>query len=491
MTGEFGGTPIPFGRIPMNKNRQDKLRALPSVDEVLQALRRISPNGFPAEAATDCVRETLARMRRQILETDDTADALDITTDAVARHALLALDRALAPGIRSVVNATGVILHTNLGRAPLGREILDEVAGVASGYLNLEYDLADGGRGRREAPVEGLLQRLIGAEAAGVANNNAAAVLLCLSALAAGKEVVLSRGELVEIGGGFRIPEVLRQSGALLREVGTTNKTRLEDYAGAVGENTALLLKVHTSNYRILGFTEEVSLPDLVRLGRERNVPVMVDLGSGCLIDLRRHRMTPEPTPADLLAQGAGLVTFSGDKLLGGPQAGLFAGRREMVVRARRHPLMRALRLDKLSLAILERTLLAHLDPDSLPEKVPAVRLLLAAETEVRGRAEGLLSRLSDPARDRLRPEVIAGASRAGGGTLPTEEIPTALIRLPRNAPRGLSPEEMEGRLRTGEPPIIGRIQDDALLLDLRTVFPDEEAHVQTALEALAREPAP
>ncbi|MDP6620506.1 MAG: L-seryl-tRNA(Sec) selenium transferase, partial [Nitrospinota bacterium] len=255
----------------MNKNRQDKLRALPSVDEVLQALRRISPNGFPAEAATDCVRETLARMRRQILETDDTADALDITTDAVARHALLALDRALAPGIRSVVNATGVILHTNLGRAPLGREILDEVAGVASGYLNLEYDLADGGRGRREAPVEGLLQRLIGAEAAGVANNNAAAVLLCLSALAAGKEVVLSRGELVEIGGGFRIPEVLRQSGALLREVGTTNKTRLEDYAGAVGENTALLLKVHTSNYRILGFTEEVSLPDLVRLGRERN----------------------------------------------------------------------------------------------------------------------------------------------------------------------------------------------------------------------------
>lgn len=485
---------------PTDKIRQDKLRALPAVDEVLQALRRKSPNGLPAEVAAECVRDTLTCLRRQILEADDAeaVDAVEITTDSVARDALRAMGRTLAPKIQKVVNATGVILHTNLGRAPLGKEILEGAASVASGYTNLEFDLETGERGKREAPIEGLLQKLTGAEAAGAVNNNAAAVLLCLSALAAGREVVVSRGELVEIGGGFRIPEVMRQSGAILREVGTTNKTRLADYAGAIGEKTAVLLKVHASNYRIVGFTEEVSVPDLVRLGGERGLPVMVDLGSGCLIDLRRHRLSGEPTPADILAQGADLVAFSGDKLLGGPQAGIFAGKREWVERARRHPLMRALRLDKLTLAVLERTLLAYLDPEALSGQVPAVGLLLAAEDEVRARAEGLIARLSDRAKERLRPRVISGASRTGGGTLPTQNIPTALIALRRDpspdsgpdAPAALRPEEMEERLRKMAPPVVGRIQDDTLLLDLRTVFPEEEAFVLNALESLTEDAA-
>ncbi len=473
----------------MDKIRQEKLRALPSVDEVIQTLRRKSENGLPAEAAADCVRETLAQLRSRILEASDAA-SVEVSAESVAREALFALKQTFTPNIRKVINATGVILHTNLGRAPLAKEIVENSLPVATGYSNLEFDLETGRRGSREAPIESLLQKLIGAEAAGVVNNNAAAVLLCLSALAKGKEVVVSRGELVEIGGGFRIPEVMRESGAILREVGTTNKTRLNDYANAVGENTALLLKVHTSNFRLVGFTEEVSIPDLVRLGAERGLPVMVDLGSGCLIDLRKRGLSQEPTPADTLAQGADLVAFSGDKLLGGPQAGIFAGKRELVERARRHPLMRALRLDKLTLAVLEGTLLAYLDTESLPAKIPAVGFLWATQEEVRGRAERLLSQLSTKTKERLRPVVIDGDSRAGGGTLPTENIPTALVALRPDNPAGLSPDQMEARLREMDPPVIGRIQEDTLLLDLRTVFPEEEVFLRSALEALVEDTA-
>jgi L-seryl-tRNA(Ser) seleniumtransferase len=457
------------------------------VDEVIQTLRRKSDNGLPVEAAADCVREALAHLRSRILEASD-AESVEISADAVARDALLALKQTFTPKIRKVVNATGVILHTNLGRAPLAKEILENSLPVAAGYSNLEFNLETGQRGSREAPIESLLQRLIGAQAAGVVNNNAAAVLLCLSALAKGKEVIVSRGELVEIGGGFRIPEVMRESGAILREVGTTNKTRLKDYAAAIGENTALLLKVHTSNFRVVGFTEEVSVPDLVELGRERGLPVMMDLGSGCLIDLGKRGLSHEPTPGDILTQGADLVAFSGDKLLGGPQAGIFAGKRELVERARRHPLMRALRLDKLTLAVLEGTLMAYLDPESLPARIPTVGLLWATEEEIRNRTENLLAQLSAETKERLRPAVISGDSQAGGGTLPTENIPTALLALRPDNPAGLSPDLMESRLREMDPPVIGRIQDDTLLLDLRTVFPEEEDFLRNALEALAEE---
>ncbi len=472
----------------MDKIRQEKLRALPSVDEVIQTLRRKSDNGLPVEVAAECVREALTHLRSRILAASD-AESVEISADAVAQEALLALKLTFTPKIRKVVNATGVILHTNLGRAPLAKGVLELSLPVAAGYSNLEFNLETGRRGRREAPIESLLQRLIGAEAAGAVNNNAAAVLLCLSALAKGKEVVVSRGELVEIGGGFRIPEVMRESGAVLREVGTTNKTRLSDYEDAIGQDTALLLKVHTSNFRMVGFTEEVGVPDLVRLGRERGLPVMMDLGSGCLIDLRRRGLSQEPTPADILAQGVDLVLFSGDKLLGGPQAGMFAGKRELVARARRHPLMRALRLDKLTLGILEGTLMAYLDPETLPANIPAVGLLMATEEEVRARAERLVSQLSGKTRERLRPAVIAGNSQAGGGTLPTENIPTALVALNPANPAGLSPNQMEKRLRKMDPPVIGRIQEDTLLLDLRTVFPHEEAFLRNALEALAEDP--
>ena len=473
------------------KNRQEVLRTLPSVDEVLQLLRRKLTNGLPAETATDCARDTLARYRQVILEAPDSpcAQELDVSPEGIAQETLARVQEILTPKLRKVVNASGVILHTNLGRAPLGDEILRRAVEVAAGYSNLEFDLKGGKRGRRDAAVESLIRRLTGAEAAGAVNNNAGAVLLCLSSLAAGKEVIVSRGELVEIGGGFRIPEVMRQSGAILREVGTTNKTRLMDFANAIGQNTALLLKVHTSNYRIVGFTEEVTVRDLARLGREREIPVMVDLGSGCLTHLRELNTIREETPSDILGQGADLVTFSGDKLLGGPQAGIFAGHRNAVEPAKTHPLMRALRLDKLSLSILEGTLLAYLDPESVADRIPAIAFLLATESDVRERAEGLLSRLSSRAVERLRPRVVQGSSRSGGGTLPTQDIPTALIAVNPAPATNLSPDQMEARLRALDPPVIGRIQEDVLLLDLRTVFPDEEGSVLAALESLSEKP--
>ncbi len=473
------------------KNRQEVLRTLPSVDEVLQVLRRKSTNGLPAETATDCVRDTLARYRQVILEAQDSPHAheLDVSPEGIAKEARARVQEIVTPKLRKVVNASGVILHTNLGRAPLGADILRRAVEVAAGYSNLEFDLEGGKRGRRDAAVESLIRRLTGAEAAGVVNNNAGAVLLCLSSLAAGKEVIVSRGELVEIGGGFRIPEVMRQSSAILREVGTTNKTRLTDFANAIGENTALLLKVHTSNYRIVGFTEEVTVRDLARLGREREIPVMVDLGSGCLTHLRELNTIQEETPSDILGQGADLVTFSGDKLLGGPQAGIFAGNRNAVDPAKTHPLMRALRLDKLSLSILEGTLLAYLDSESVADRIPAIAFLSATESDVRERAERLLSRLSSRAVERLRPRVVQGSSRAGGGTLPTQDIPTALIAVNPTPATNLSPDQMEARLRALDPPVIGRIQEDVLLLDLRTVFPDEEGDVLAALESLSEEP--
>ncbi len=462
--------------------RQQYLRRIPAVSALLEApaVRDLAgrlPRTVLAAAAAG-VAETL---RREILAAPDEAAlagiALDL--DAVAGRVRR---RALAqaePRLRRVVNATGIIVHTNLGRSVLSPAAVDALVRVATAYTNLEFDLESGERGERHEHVADLLRRITGAEAALVVNNNAAAVLLVLSALARGREVVVSRGQLVEIGGAFRIPEVLAQSGATLVEVGTTNKTRLADYEAAVTERTALLLRVHTSNYRIVGFTETVSLPDLVALGEARGLPVVDDLGSGFFVDLAAGGVGDEPTVQQSVAAGAAVVTFSGDKLLGGPQAGIIVGRAELVDRIRRHPLARAVRVDKFTLAALEATLQLYLEAASALAEVPTLRLLTLTEAALAARARRLARRLRRVAADRVAVATEPGVSQVGGGALPTAELPTRLVSL---RPRDMSVSRLAARLRAGPVPVLGRVHRDALLLDPRTLLPGDDARVAEAL---------
>jgi L-seryl-tRNA(Ser) seleniumtransferase len=371
-----------------------------------------------------------------------------------------------APSLRRVINATGVVLHTNLGRAPLGPQV------IHPGYTNLEYDLATGLRGKRDVHASALLERLLGAPGIAV-NNNAAAIYLALNELAAGYEVVVSRGELIEIGDGFRIPDIMQRSGALLREVGTTNRTSIGDYREAITDRTRLLLRVHPSNFRIVGFTARASLEEMVTLGRERGVPVYEDLGSGCIVDLRPFGIH-EPLVSDSLRAGADLVSFSGDKLLGGPQAGILAGKSEIVARLRRNPMFRALRLDKTIYQILEATL-RHLLLEQW-DQVPALRMIRQGAGAVRERAERLLLALPD-----LKAEVIAGESVIGGGATPEQSIPTYVIAI-ACANEGAALR----RLRANDPPVIARVEEKRLLVDLRTVLPEEETELAAALQALS-----
>jgi len=430
---------------------QEKLRALPSVDEVLARLEALEAR-FPRALIVAEVRRTLDEARREIRAGGE----LDGSMEARVERALARLE---TPSLQPVVNATGVVLHTNLGRAPLGE------LPIIAGYSNLEYDLATGKRGRRDVHAAELLERLL-AHPAIVVNNNAAAVYLALHELAAGFEVIVSRGELIEIGDGFRIPDIMQRSGALLREVGTTNRTHLHDYRDAINERTRLILRVHRSNFRIQGFTAQPSLEELVALGRERVIPVYEDLGSGCLPDLRPYGID-EPLAQASLAAGVDLVSFSGDKLLGGPQAGILAGRKDLVARLRRNPMFRALRVDKLIYQTLEATL-----RNLLLERwdaVPALRLIRASADEIRARAERLAVRIPGAT-------VIRGESVIGGGSTPQQSIPTWLVALDGDA------IVLERRLRAHSPPIIARILDDRLVLDLRTVFPGEEEGIVEAL---------
>jgi L-seryl-tRNA(Ser) seleniumtransferase len=379
--------------------------------------------------------------------------------------------RLLAPRPRRVINATGVIAHTNLGRAVLSREAAIAVAEAVAGYLDLEYDLARGSRGRRMTHLAPVLARLFPGAAALVVNNNAAAVLLALHALARGREVVVSRGELVEIGGGFRVPEILAASGARLKEVGTTNRTRLEDYRTALGPKTAALLKVHPSNFHQVGFTESVAVAELAPLAKEAGLPLLVDWGSGDLVDLTPFGIRDERPVSALLEDGADLVTFSGDKLLGGPQAGFLVGRADLVDRAAKSPLARALRVDRVTLAALHATLSAYLRGRAF-EEVPTLRMLALTEDEVGMRAERLRAGLPEGA----DVAIVSGVSRPGGGASPAGERPTRLLSLPA---------KLERRLREGEPPILGRVHEGRLLLDLRTVLPGEDAEVTRRLREL------
>jgi L-seryl-tRNA(Ser) seleniumtransferase len=477
--GEPPGPREPGG---LAARRQGRLRALPSVDEVVRAL-----DGRPAMTrarVVEVVRTVLAERRRAVLTAVSPAelDALALETPDLLPRVRAALDVAGAWGLDRVVNATGVVLHTNLGRAPLGAAALARLALVAARYTNLELDVRTKARGSRYEHVDGALCRLSGAETSLVVNNNAAAVLLALESLARGREVVVSRGELIEIGGAFRIPDIMARSGARLVEVGTTNRTRLADYANAMTPDTALLLKVHPSNYRVLGFTETVRTADLAELGRGRGVPVLEDLGSGCFLDLRQWGLPREPTVPETVAAGADVVTFSGDKLLGGPQAGIVVGRRALVERLRANPLNRALRIDKLTLAALEATLRAYEDPATASREIPTLRMLSEPVGVVRRRAGRVLHRVPATAREALGLTVVAGRSEVGGGALPLAELPTAALALGASSHPAAG---LDARLRAGRPPVIGRIADDRLLLDCRTVMDDEVPLLAAALAAL------
>jgi L-seryl-tRNA(Ser) seleniumtransferase len=432
------------------------LRNLPSVDEVLSRVESFAAS-FPRGLIVAEIRRALEEARAQIRAGSDTA----IPVDERVRQRLEAL---AVPSLQPVINATGVVLHTNLGRAPLGS------FSPVPGYSNLEYDLQSGKRGKRDVHLAPLLERLLGKPGIAV-NNNAAAVYLALRELAAGCEVVVSRGELIEIGDGFRIPDIMAQSGALLREVGTTNRTSVEDYRAAITERTRLLLRVHPSNFRIQGFTARPELRELVALGRERGIPVYEDLGSGCIADLRGLGLD-EPVVPESLEAGADVVSFSGDKLLGGPQAGILAGNPELVARLRRNPMYRALRLDKVILEALG-TALRNLLLERW-EALPALRMIREAPGSVRQRAERLVRALPG-----VRAEIAAGESVIGGGSTPAQSLPTWVIRI--DAPDVV---DLERNLRTGRPPVVARIEENRLVLDLRTVFPEEEEALAGALRA-------
>jgi L-seryl-tRNA(Ser) seleniumtransferase len=430
-----------------------KLRDLPSVDELARD-ERLAAEPLPLVVAA--AREVLARARDKIAAGHEPGD--------LAERTLAELAAARAPALRRALNATGVIVHTNLGRAPLPEAALARALEVGRGYSNLEYDLTAGGRGSRQDHVAAILRRLTGAEAALVVNNNAAAVMLALAALAEGREVLVSRGELIEIGDGFRIPDVLARSGARLREVGTTNRTRAADYERAIGPETAVLLRVHQSNFRVVGFTEQPTVEQLAAVARRHELPLVDDLGSGVLVHLEG-----EPSAKESLAAGADLVCFSGDKLLGGPQAGIVVGRADLVERLRRHPLQRALRADKLTLAALEGTLGLYLDPERAVRKVPVLRMLNEPAETVRARAERLAAAVGG--------EVEETVARVGGGALPLAELPSVACAVE---------ESLAEPLRTGEPPVVGVLRDGRLLLDCRTLT-DAEAEEVAAAVADAR----
>jgi L-seryl-tRNA(Ser) seleniumtransferase len=480
----------PRSKRSVSPDQGELLRQIPSVDELLaqpgllKLAKRVDRN-----LLVEITRTVLAELRGRIAGVASAAalgefSALAVDPAALEERISSIVERILARSLQPVINATGVILHTNLGRAPLTAAAVEEFRRTATQYSNLEYDLEAGARGKRDVHTSPLLERLTGAEAAIVVNNCAAAVLLVLAALAKNGEVIVSRGELIEIGDGFRIPEIMAESGAILREVGTTNRTRLADYEHAVGENTRLLLRVHPSNFKITGFTDKPSLEELVELSARTGLPVVEDLGSGCLVDLSAAGIA-EPLVRHSVEVGVSLVTFSGDKLLGGPQAGIIAGKKELVARVRRHPLFRAVRVDKLTTAALEATLGAYLRASF--DEVPVLCMIRRTSQEVRRRAENFLRELTpEVALGEVEMELVDGASLAGGGSTPTQSLPTKLIRI---ASVRYSAAQLEQRLRRAPAGIsvVARVEDDRLVLDLRTVFPEQEPLLVKTLAAALR----
>jgi L-seryl-tRNA(Ser) seleniumtransferase len=454
------------------------LRNLPSVNDLIESppLRRLRDT-LSHGVVVGGVRTFLDNVRRDVQSAAAEVRLPDVG-DLAERIAQWILRQEDSP-LRPAVNATGVLLHTGLGRAPLAQTAVDAIAAVAGGYATVEVDPLTGERSQRTVAVERLLQQLTGAEASLVVNNNAGATLLALAGLAAGKEVIVSRGQLIEIGGSYRLPEVFTASGCVLREVGTTNKTRLSDYEAAIGPDTAAVLRVHTSNYVIAGFAEQPQLAELVELARARNLPLIDDIGSGALFDFAEFGLTGEPVASESVRTGADVVLFSGDKLLGGPQCGIVIGRKALIDRMRNHPLTRALRVDKITLAALAATLRLHRDPDKARQEVPLLSLLATSVENLRNRAERLAPQMA-AAPAIAAAEVVADHTFLGGGSVPTQEIPTVCIAL---TPAARSVDDLHTALRAGQPSVFGRIQKDRLLLDLRSVLPSQDRMLVEAVE--------
>jgi len=470
------------GKKTVSAEQAELLQQIPSVDELLtQARLAALSKRVDRNLVVEVARTVLADLRARIAG-DSNWTAVSVDAASVEELISVQVENILSRSLQPVINATGVILHTNLGRAPLPETVVDEFRRTATQYSNLEYDLEAGARGKRDVHTGELLTRLTGAEAAIVVNNCAAAVLVTLAALARGGEVIVSRGELIEIGDGFRIPEIMEQSGAMLREVGTTNRTRVEDYENAINEKTRALLRVHPSNFKVTGFTDKPSLEELVALSQRSGLPLVEDLGSGCLIDLSEYGVS-EPTVKQSIDAGVSVVMFSGDKLLGGPQAGMIAGKKELIARVRRYPLFRALRVDKLTIAALGATFGAYLR--AAWDEIPAIRMIRATPQELKRRAENFIRELRpDLPLDEVEIEITGGASLAGGGSTPSQSLPTKIIRI---ASARYSATKLEQRLR-GAPAgisVIARVEDDRLILDLRTVFPEQEPLLLKTLAAV------
>ncbi len=443
---------------------QQQLSQLPSVDECLKsAYGQKWLEFYPRKTVLRSIREVIDMKRKAILN----GEISDVSIEVISRDIDAAAKKLSAYKLIPLINATGIVIHTNLGRSILSERAVDHMVAAARSYSNLEYDIPAGKRGKRYSHIKDIIRELTGAEDAVVVNNNAAAVLLCLDTFARNREVIVSRGELVEIGGSFRIPEVMKASGAILREVGTTNKTHPSDYEQALCGDTSLLFKVHQSNYRVIGFTEEVPIEKLVKLGKEYKIPVVTDLGSGCMIDLTKYGVRGEPTVQEVVRTGADIVTFSGDKLLGGPQAGIIIGREKLMRKIQKNPMLRAMRIDKMTLASLEATFMQYLDEEKARKEIPTLRMLTQPVDDIKRRAKKIFASLRKDVPDHVTLEVVADESQAGGGSLPEISFPTFAVSL---RPAGISVNELEKRLRTGDPPVIARIKDNALLFDARTV---------------------
>jgi L-seryl-tRNA(Ser) seleniumtransferase len=452
-------------------NEQNSFRQIPAVD---QLLLRPTVSSWIARTSREFVVSEIQKLLQRVrdaIRSSGGSTGTDISPEQLETDLVEALQRRLRPNLRAVINASGVILHTNLGRAPLSTSAQESLAVFSTNYTNLEYDISEGSRSHRDKLLESLLKEILGCEAATVVNNNAAAVYLILNTLASGKEVIVSRGELVEIGGSFRIPDILKRSGAILHEVGTTNKTRIQDYEDAFGSNTALLLRVHPSNFRMRGFTQRPELYELVTLARSLEIPLIEDIGSGCLIDLSPYGIQDEPVVQRSLSSGINLISFSGDKLLGGPQAGIIAGKKELVDSIRRNPLMRTYRVDKLVYGALEATLGGYRFGRAILE-IPVVRMIAMTSQELRRRARSFSRRLRTRLPKVVQIHLSEGCSVVGGGSCPECRLPTTLITIESGSIR---PNEIGARLRSQDPPIILRVEEDKAVIDLRTVFPVQE----------------
>jgi L-seryl-tRNA(Ser) seleniumtransferase len=462
---------------------QSLMARLPKVDQLLAAPIVVrAGEQIPRSLILEAVRRVLDQLRGRLLAGDEVEPEL-LEPDALAARAADLAARLAAPSLQRVINATGVVVHTNLGRSLLADAAIKRMLELNRGYTNLEYDLAVGARGSRYTHVNDILCELTGAEASLVVNNNAAAVLLCLQTMAAGREVIVSRGQLVEIGGSFRIPDVMTRSGAILREVGATNKTHLRDYEEAISSETAMLLKVHTSNFAVVGFHKEVSLAELRELGDKYHLPVVEDLGSGTLVDFSRFGLPQEPTVQETLAQGADLISFSGDKLLGGPQAGIILGKAEYVERCRANPTNRALRVDKLTLAALEATLELYREPEKALKQIPTLAMISVGYESLRKRASRLAGRLKGLGLSRLKVGTSDGVGKVGGGAMPLAEPRSRLLEV---AVEGISPSKLEAALRANDPPIICRLGDQRLIMDVRTLVAGDSTAIVKALAGLA-----